>query len=144
LYRRLVDRDQLVLNVSHSLASSLDPGQLVFRMQPRTGVDPAKAEQALFEELERARTSEVAAEELQKAKNQLITGFYRSLESIAGKADLLGQFEVFLGDYGKLNAYPSELEKVTAGDVLRVARLYLGEKNRTVATLVPEKQEAAR
>jgi zinc protease len=144
LYRRLVDRDQLALQVSQSLATSLDPGQMVFRMQPRTGVDPAKAEQALFEELDRVRASEVAAEELQKAKNQLLTDFYRSLKTIAGKANLLGQFQVFLGDYGKLNTYPSDLEKVTAADVLRVARQYLGEKNRTVATLIPEKQEAAR
>jgi len=144
LYRRLVDRDQLVLQVSQSLATSLNPGQMVFRMQPRTGVDPAKAEQALLEELERVRASEVSAEELQKAKNQLLTDFYRSLKTIAGKANLLGQFEVFLGGYGKLNTYPSDLEKVTAAGVLRVARQYLGEKNRTVATLIPEKQEAAR
>ncbi len=143
LYRRLVDSDQLVLNVGHSLASSLDPGQMVFRMQPRSGVDPAGVEKAFYEELERVRASEVSAGELQKARNQLTTDFYRSLKTIAGKANLLGRFEVFLGDHRKLNAYPSELEKVTAGDVLRVARRYLDGRNRTVATLEPEKQEAA-
>jgi len=144
LYRRLVDRDQLVLSVSHSAADSLDPGQMVFRMQPRSGVDPAKAEQALFEELERVRATEVPADELQKAKNLLLTDFYRRLKTIAGKANLLGGYEVVAGDYNKLNSYPSDLEKVTAADLLRVARQYLGEKNRTVATLIPEKPEATR
>jgi len=144
LYRRLVDRDQLALQISEGMDLSLDPGQMVFRMQPRAGVDPAKAEQALYEELERVRSAEVPAEELQKAKNQLLTDFYRGLETIAGKANLLGDFEVFYGDYRKLNNYPAELEKVTAGDVLRVAKQFLGERNRTVATLIPETKEASK
>jgi zinc protease len=144
LYRRLVDRDQLALQVSQGMALSLDPGQMVFRMQPRAGADPARAEQALIEELERVRSAEVPAEELQKAKTQLLTDFYRSLKTIAGKANLLGQFEVFFGDYRKLNGYAAELEKVTAADVLRVAGQYLGERNRTVATLIPEAKEASK
>ncbi len=144
LYRRLVDRDQLALEVSEGMALSLDPGQMVFEVQPRAGVDPARAEQALYEELERVRRSEVPAEELQKAKNQLLTDFYRGLKTIAGKANLLGEFEVFVGDYRKLNSYAAELDKVTAADVLRVARQYLGEGNRTVATLIPEAEEASR
>jgi zinc protease len=90
------------------------------------------------------QTVPVAAEELQKAKNQLLTGFYRSLKTIAGKANLLGQFEVFFAGHEKLNSYPSELEKIAAADVLRVAKAYLGEKNRTVAVLIPEREEAAR
>jgi zinc protease len=138
LYRRLVDRDQIALEVNQNIDQSLDPGQMIFTMQPRSGVDPARTEQALYQELERVRTAEVPAEELQKAKNQLLTNFYRGLKTIAGKANLLGEFEVFFGDYRKLNGYPGELEKVTAADVLRVAKLYLGENNRTVATLAPE------
>jgi zinc protease len=144
LYRRLVDRDQLALQVSESMDLSLDPGQMVFRMQPRAGVDPANAERALYEELERVRGSEVPAEELQKAKNQLLTDFYRGLKTIAGKANLLGEFEVFFGGYRKLDSYPAELETVTAADVLRVARQYLGETNRTVATLIPEAKETSK
>ena len=138
LYRRLVDRDQIALEVNQNIDLSLDPGQMIFTMQPRSGVDPARTEQALYQELERVRTAEVPAEELQKAKNQLLTNFYRGLKTIAGKANLLGEFEVFFGDYRRLNGYPGELEKVTAADVLRVAKLYLGENNRTVATLAPE------
>jgi predicted Zn-dependent peptidase len=34
------------------------------------------------------------------------------------------------------------LEKVTAEDVQNVAKRYLGPKNKTVATLIPEKPEA--
>ena len=33
---------------------------------------------------------------------------------------------------------PSRYESVTAGDVLRVAKKYLGPNQRTIATLIPE------
>jgi len=144
LYRRLVDRDQLAINVRGGVEFSLDPGQMVFSVQPRSGVDPAKSEQAFVEEIERVRSAGISAEELQKAKNQLLADFYRELKRISGKANLLGQYEVFLGDYRKLLTADKELEKVTAEEVQNVARRYLGPKNKTVATLIPEKPEAAK
>jgi zinc protease len=109
LYRRLVDRDQLAINVRGGVEFSLDPGQMVFSVQPRSGVDPAKSEQAFVEEIERVRSAGISAEELQKAKNQLLADFYRELKRISGKANLLGQYEVFLGDYRKLLTADKEL-----------------------------------
>ncbi|MGC9970886.1 MAG: pitrilysin family protein [Bryobacteraceae bacterium] len=144
LYRRLVDRDQLAINVGCGAEFSLDPGQMIFTIQPRSGVDPAKSEQAFLEEIERVRSAGVSPDELQKAKNQLLADFYRELKRISGKANLLGEYEVFLGDYRKLLTADKELEKVTAEDVQNVAKRYLGPKNKTVATLIPEKPEAAK
>jgi zinc protease len=144
LYRRLVDRDQLALQVSQFAQLSLDPGQLIVSVQPRSGVELAKVEQTLFAEIELVRSAEIPADELRKAKNQLLAGFYRQLKTIAGKANLLGQYEVYFGDYRKLNNVETELEKVTAADLLRVAKQYLTPRNRTVATLIPEKKEAAK
>jgi zinc protease len=144
LYRRLVDRDQLAISVGGGTDFSLDPGQMAFSMQPRSGVDPAKSEQVFLEEIERVRSAGISADELQKAKNQLLADFYRELKRISGKANLLGEYEVFLGDYRKLLTADKELEKVTAEDVQNVAKRYLGPKNKTVATLIPEKPEAAK
>ena len=61
------------------------------------------------------------------------------MKTIAGRANLLGEYEVFYGDYRKLYSVEKTLEAVTAADVQRVAKQYLTEKNRTVATLIPEK-----
>ena len=80
-------------------------------------------------------------EELQKAKNQLLAGHYRELKTIAGRANLLGEYEVFYGDYRKLYSVEQTYEAVTPADIQRVAKQYLTEKNRTVATLIPEKKE---
>jgi Predicted Zn-dependent peptidases len=63
------------------------------------------------------------------------------MKTISGKANLLGTYEIFEGDYRRLFTAQKELEAVTAAQVLRVARQYLSPLNRTVATLVPEKAE---
>jgi zinc protease len=144
LYRRLVDRDQLALSVNGGAGMSLDPGQFTFTIQPRAGVDPAKTEQALMEELDRIGTEGITATELEKARNQLLAGFYRSMATIAGRANLIGQYEVFFGDYTKLLTAEKDFAKVTAGDVRNAARKYFNPKNKTVATLIPEKPEASK
>jgi zinc protease len=134
----MVDGDQLALSVNASANESLDPGLMIFSMRPRAGVETAKTEQVLYEEIERLRSSEVPAAELRKAKNQLLTDFFREMKTIAGRANLLGSYEVFRGDYRKLFEAQKELEAVSAADLQRVAKQYLTELNRTVATLVPE------
>ena len=81
-------------------------------------------------------------QDLEKAKNILQANFYRDMKTISGRANAIGTFEVFFGDYHKLfNAIP-EYDKVTKADVQRVAKKYFTEKNRTVATLIPEAEAA--
>jgi zinc protease len=146
LHRRLVEQDQLVLSINAGQQPALDPTQFGFSMQVRSGVEPAKAEAALYEELAKVAKDGITEAELAKAKNQQIAGFYRSLKTIAGKANLLGQYEIYHGDHRKLFTAVEELEKVTAADIQRVAAQYFGENNRTVGTLIPEtrRPEAAR
>jgi len=138
LYKRMVDKDQIVLNVNAGGQHNLDPGLFTFSMTPRSGVDVAKTEAVLFEEIEKLRTEKVTDEELTKAKNQLLAVQYRRLKTIAGRANLLGNYEVFYGDYNKLYTGEQDINKVTADDIQRVAGKYFVATNRTVATLLPE------
>jgi zinc protease len=142
LYSRMVDKDQLVISVRAGRQTSLDPGLLIVTLQPRSGVEPARAEKVLFEELTRLRDQPISDQELRKAKNQLLASHYRELKTIAGRANLLGSYELFYGDYRKLYSVEQSVEAITAADVQRVARQYLIETNRTIATLIPAaKQE---
>lgn len=140
LHRRLVEKDQLVLSANGGISPSLDPGQFLFTFQIRSGKQPAAAEKALYEELERLSRDPVPAEELQKARNQILAGFYRQLKTIAGKANLLGSYEVFYGAWSRINEAPARIEKVTAADVQRVAARLFSPRNRTVGTLMPEQR----
>jgi len=138
LYKRMVDEEPLALSVGGGAQESLDPTLMTFTIQPRNGVDPARTEKVLYEELERLENTEISARELQKAKNQLLTQHYSELKTIAGRANLLGSSELFLGDYKKAFTIDKDYEAVTAADIQRVAKKYFTEKNRTVATLIPE------
>lgn len=138
LHRRLVEKDQLALSVNAMQQLSLDPGQLLIMMQVRSGVSPQAAEQALAGELDAIIKNGATAEELDKARNTLIAQHYRMLKTIGGKANLIGNYEVFQGDYRKLNDVAANYRKITAADVQRVAAKYLKSTNRTVATLIPE------
>ena len=138
LYKRLVDADQLAISVGGSLQPSIDPGLYVFTVQPRSGIGTEKTEAALFEEIGKIQDAPVAADELRKAKNQLLAQNFRQRKTIAGRANLLGTNEVFLGDYRKLFTLEQDVEAVTAADVQRVAKKYFTADNRTIATLVPE------
>lgn len=141
LYKRMVDTEQIALSVGAGVGDALDPTVFTFNIQPRSGVDPATTEKALFEELSKLQADAVPDTELRKAKNQMLADLYRQLKTIEGRANLLGSYEVFQGDYAKLFSADKEIEAVTAADVQRVARQYFVAKNRTAATLVPEKME---
>jgi zinc protease len=148
LYKRLVDDGQLATEVNMFNQPSLDPGLLFAILQVRQGVDPGKVEKAMFEEVDRVAHDGVTTAELSKARNQRLVALYENFKTIAGKADLIGTYEVYYGDYRKLMTAAQDLEKVTAADVQRVAAKYLSAKNRTVATLIsgpePSKESAGK
>ena len=98
LYSRMVDREQLALTAQPEPEHQLDPGEFLFVVRPRAGVDVTTTEKVLFEEIEKMRAAEIPAEELRKAKNQLLTNFYREIKTISGRANQLGTAEISWAD----------------------------------------------
>jgi zinc protease len=143
MYRRLVDRDQLALSVSGGSDFAFDPTLFKISVQPKAGVDPAAVEKAIYEELDKVKAQAVTDEELEKAKNILLSGFYSTIKTISDRSNAIGTYEVFFGDYRKLFTAADDFAKVTKADVQRVATQYFDAGNRTVATLVPEAAPAA-
>ena len=138
LYKRLVDAEQLAIRVNGGQQPSFDPTLFVFTIEPRTGVPVEKTESVLYEEIAKMQSTPVPDAELRKAKNQLLSDNFRQRKTIAGRANLLGTYELFFGDYHKLFTLEQDVEAVTAADVQRVAKKYFTADNRTVATLIPE------
>jgi zinc protease len=138
MYQRIVDKDQLALSISGSAGFSFDPSLFTISSQPKAGIAPEAVEKAVYEELEKVKSGTISDQELEKAKNILRANFYRQMKTISGRANSLGQYEVFFGDYQKLFTAADEYAKVTRDDLRRVAGKYFTDKNRTVATLMPE------
>lgn len=142
IYQRLVDQEQVANSVSGGQSPRIDPSLFQFSIQPRSGVDTARVERLLYEELEKVGRELVSERELQKAKNTALSDFYQSMKTIRDKANLLGYYELIFGDYQRLFTQVDLINRVTREDLQRVARQYFPEGNRTVAVLVPEKEPA--
>jgi len=141
MYQRLVDKDQIALSVDSNVNSAFDPTVVQISAQPKEKVDPQLCEKAIYEELERVKNAPVNDQEVDKAKNIRLAEFYRQVRTISGRANTIGTYEVFFGDYSKLFDAAKNYNAVTKEDVRRVAQKYFGANNRTVATLVPDNDE---
>jgi predicted Zn-dependent peptidase len=89
------------------------------------------------------KAAQISYQELEKAKNGRLVEFYREMRTISGRANTIGTYEIFMGDYNKLFDAAKNYSAVTKADLQRVAKKYFGANNRTVATLLPEKEEKA-
>jgi len=141
MYQRLVDKDQIALEVNAVQQPGFDPLLAIFMVQPKQGIDPQKCEAAVFDELERTKKAPITDQELEKAKNIRLVEFYQQMRTINGRANTIGTYEVFFGDYSKLFDAAKNYAAVSKEDVQRVAEKYFGANNRTVATLIPEKEQ---
>jgi zinc protease len=104
-------------------------------------VREADLEKAIYEEIEKVKKEGITARELQKIKNQKLMQFYSQIETINGKSNNIGTYELFFGDYKKMFNAPAEYEKVSVDDVKRVANEYFKKSNRTVGILKANVEE---
>ena len=137
LYRRLVIEKRLLLDVSaDNPFSSVDPSLFSITGQVLPDKKVQDVETVLENELKTLASTPVSERELEKAKNQIEAQFVFAQDSNFYQGMLLGRFEM-CGGWRSLDSYPSEIQKVTAADVQRVAGEYLVPDRRTAAILVP-------
>ena len=133
-YQALVDK-QLAVAAETYMPMSFDPNLFYILGVANAGVSAETLEQALIEQINLIATQGVTQQELEKVKNIKLMDFYRTMETINGKANTLGTYELYFGDYTKLFNAPEAYNKVTPADIQRVAQTYLIKANRTVGVL---------
>jgi zinc protease len=79
----------------------------------------------------------VGEEELQRAKNQIESGFVFQEDSVHRRAALLARFEL-IGGYAQKDQYLDKIRAVSAADLQRVAKQYFGEDKKNVGILLPK------
>ena len=141
LHSALVDKKQLASSIGSDFSESFDPNLFVLYALAAKDVVETDLEAAIYEEIEMIKKDGISEMELQKIKNQKLMEFYGQLETINGKSNNIGTYELFFGDYRKMFDAPAEFSKVTAEDVKRVANNYLKKSNRTVGILKANVEE---
>jgi zinc protease len=136
-YKNLVHDKQLVLSADadNSLLSK-DPGLFMLSAEPLPGKETSEVEKALDQEIERLKSEPVGDNELQKAKNGIEASFVYGQDSLFYQAMLLAEHEIAL-DWRSIDDYIPLIRKVSADDIMRVAKAYLNKDNRTVGILIP-------
>lgn len=135
LVRALVFEQQVADSVSTFAFDSFDPNLFYVYGVASQSADAETLEKAIIAELNAVAKEGITEKELQKVKNQRLVNFYRDIGTINNRADMLGRYELFHGDYKKMFSAPQDFEKVTAEDIQRVAKTYLVKRNRTVGIL---------
>jgi len=114
LYKRLVYDDQIATNVSVYIDNREIAGLFTIQVDVKPGVETAKVEQAIDEELRSFLASGPEPKELEKVRMQFLAGFIRGSERIGGfggKSDILARSQVF---GGSPDAYRVSLENIAA------------------------------
>jgi len=114
LYKRLVYDDQIATNVSVYIDNREIAGLFTIQVDVKPGVETAKVEQAIDEELRSFLASGPEPKELEKVRMQFLAGFIRGSERIGGfggKSDILARSQVF---GGRPDAYRVSLENIAS------------------------------
>jgi zinc protease len=141
LVKSLVMDTTIASSVSTGLDNGFDPTLFVVFGVAGDNVSAPDLEKAIENQIDMIIRDGITDPELQKVKNQKLMEFYHTLETINGKANSLGTYDVFFGDYKKMFEAPENYKKVTVDDIKRVAAQYFAERNRTVGYLLPEKSK---
>jgi len=139
LYQSLVN-NQIALGAETYMPESFDPNLFYIYGVAAADIDAAQLEQSMLAEITKVSANGVTVAELEKAKNLRLMDFYRTMETINGKANTIGTYELFKGSYEKLFTAPEEYNKVTPEDLQRVASQYFIRANRTVGVLAAEEE----
>ena len=142
LHRLLVEEKKLAIEVGGSFQEGFDPGLTWLQLTLPEGGKVAEAEHALDEALAQVVAQGVTEAELTRAKNLYASSFWKQLATINGKANLLGAFDVYEGDWRKLFDSPATYDKVTRDDVKKAAALIFQKNHRTVGVLQSPTGEA--
>ena len=124
LFIELRDKQSLAYSLSSFSFFGLDTGTFGIYI----GTSPEKKEQAIesvWHELKTIREEKVGEEELNRAKNMLISQYELAMQTHSAQALELGLNETYgLGqDYG--NRYIRAIKEIDAAKVLEVARKYI-------------------
>ncbi|MBK7762628.1 MAG: insulinase family protein [Bacteroidetes bacterium] len=138
LQKQVVDVQQKAVAAGAFSLPSEDPGLVMMYGIGNMGVTPEDLEKSMNDEVDKILTKAVSADELQKCKNQIENQFISQNQRVLGIVENLANYHVYFGNANLINTELERYTKVTADDMLRVAKKYLVKNNRLVLYYLPD------
>ena len=138
LYKRLVHDEKIAQDVAAFQSSMGQSSMFVIYVTAKLGTTTDQLAKAVDEELATLRATAPSADEVKRAKISFTSGAFKSLESQAQKADILQNYNQFLGDPGKLAWDVERYNKLTADDLKKFVNTYLSTSSRVSLIVEPK------
>lgn len=138
LYQSLVENQKVALSASGFTGFPGDKysNLMVFYAVLAPEKSSAELERALAQEIAKLKNDLVMEEELTRVKTQATANLLRSLDSNAGMANLLAQYQAKTGDWRNIFTRLEAINGITADDIQRVARKTFTDSQKTVGRLI--------
>ncbi len=141
LTRDLLEHRQLVSEIDAWSYTPKDPGlfgiSAVF-----APTNEASVMEAIAGQVREWREALFSAEEIEKAKKQMLAGSLGTLLTMSGQASSYASGEFYAGNPRYLETYLREIEAVTPESLRAIARRYLRDENLTTVILAPEDERS--
>jgi zinc protease len=137
MYRRLVYEEQSAVAAQAQLLLLEGPSiGFVFGVANQ-GRDVQQVAASMREVINGLAAAPPSAEELEKARNTIVSRLVVGRQTVQQKADDLGEAASLLGDPQRYNTELARYQAVTAADVQRVIKDYLAESRETRLFIQP-------
>ena len=143
LYQKLVYQAQIAQSVSCNNQSKMVTSIASCDIVARPGVKLEDLEAAFDKEVEALRKDGPAQAELDRVRNQHLSGLIRGLQRLGGfggVADMMDRYNQYMGDPGYLPKDVARYEAVTTASVQKVAQDVFGKNLRAVIYCTPGKK----
>ena len=140
LYEKLVYEQQIAQDVD-AQRYALKLGSMFYvQVTCKPGVTPERVEKAINEELAALRKDGPTAQEVEQARNSIQSAMVFRLERMGGVANLLNQYNQFLGDPGKLDWDLMRYDEVTGASMKKFIDTTLTDNSRVVVDVTKGKK----
>lgn len=138
LYKSLVDRKQMAMEIGSFPMEMADPGIAIIYALPNQGVQCSDLQNGIDAEIKLVQDSLLSDNEFIKLKNSFEMTIVSNRGSIERKAETLAFNHVFLKNACKINQELDNYLAVSREDIQRVANAYFTPSNRVVLYYLPK------
>ncbi len=137
-YRALVET-KLAASVTALTFDLREPGAIIAWADVRKEQSLDSARVAMLRVLDQASTTPFTTEEVERARNEVVSGLEQVMDNSENVGFALTEYEAS-GDWRLLHITRDRLKAVTPADVQRVASAYLKPDNRATVAFVPNEK----
>ncbi|MGK6351829.1 M16 family metallopeptidase [Parapedobacter sp. DT-150] len=141
LNKEIVDKQQKAVGVAAFPLDLEDGGVFLTYAIANMGIAADTLQQAVDEQIEKVIANGISESDFQKLQAQVENAVVSRHASVAGIAESLAEAKTFFGEANEVNKEMDKYNKVTRGDIQRVAKQYLAKNGRVVLYYLPKSAE---